>query len=127
LKSYLLKNNNFLEENRGRKFDLQFLFDKFNTSKFIDFLIFRDLWQRGFILTSGIKFGSTFTAYAGNLNFFHSSASIYSLKHFSNTFSIDLISFGRVGNSTKKRTLFAFLSKKLFVNYFGIKWLKDLP
>mmetsp|Transcript_2159 Transcript_2159/g.5022 ORF Transcript_2159/g.5022 Transcript_2159/m.5022 type:complete len:212 (+) Transcript_2159:1-636(+) len=126
-KNYSHKNKRFLTKRKVEKYDLNFFLNKFTTSKFIDFLIFRDLWQRGFVITSGIKFGSTFTAYAGNLNFFHSCTSVFSLKYFPSSFSIDLISFGRVGTSTKKRTIFAFLSKKLFVNYFGIKWLKDLP
>mmetsp|Transcript_15697 Transcript_15697/g.39469 ORF Transcript_15697/g.39469 Transcript_15697/m.39469 type:complete len:261 (-) Transcript_15697:774-1556(-) len=126
-KNYFYAKKNCLDGHPFAKFDLEILLKKFNISKFIDFLIFRDLWQRGFILTCGIKFGSTYTAYAGNISFFHSCTSVFSLNYFNNIFSIDLISFGRVGTSTKKRTIFAFLSKKLFVSYFGIKWLRDLP
>ena len=103
------------------------IFPRMCLNRFIDFVVFRDLWQRGFVMTNGLKFGSTYTAYSGNIKFFHSCASVFVVNYFSSFYSIDLVSFGRVGTSTKKRTVVAFISKNLLVNYFGIKWVNELP
>lgn len=107
--------------------DLNYFFFTQTLSKFDEIIVFRDLWQKGLIINNGIKFGSTFTVYSGYIGFFHSFASIYVINPFSNFYLVDLISFGRIGTSTKKRTIITYLSRNLFIKYFGIKWLNDLP
>jgi tRNA splicing endonuclease len=122
----LVKSQNSNKKKKN-KINLNHFFSSQTFIKFNEILVFRDLWQKGLVISNGIKFGSTFTVYSGYVGFFHSFASIYVINPFSNFFLIDLISFGRIGTSTKKRTIISFLTRKLFVKYFGIKWLNDLP
>lgn len=116
-----------LDKEKNNNINLNHFFSSQTFIKFNEILVFRDLWQKGLVIGNGIKFGSTFTVYSGYVGFYHSFASIYIINPFSNFFLIDLISSGRIGTATKKRTIISFLTRKLFVKYFGIKWLNDLP
>lgn len=133
LKDCIKKKNKSFFSNSKKKFilkkkiNLKSFLPALTNLKFENILIFRDLWQKGFIINNGIKFGSLYTVYSGNIKFFHSYASVISLNCFSWFYPIDLISLGRVGTSTKKRTLIVFLSEQFFLKYFTIKWLNDLP
>mmetsp|Transcript_67005 Transcript_67005/g.139658 ORF Transcript_67005/g.139658 Transcript_67005/m.139658 type:complete len:265 (-) Transcript_67005:37-831(-) len=96
-------------------------------SDFLSYIIYRDLWGRGFTVSCGLKFGASFLVYANSLELVHSFLSILVIPFsvFSN--SHNLISFGRVGTITKKSTLLISLSEKGFIKYIGLKWNKNLP
>ncbi|AFP65272.1 putative tetrameric tRNA splicing endonuclease (nucleomorph) [Chroomonas mesostigmatica CCMP1168] len=126
-KFFSFSNISTLNPCRKKKLRLPFLIKNFQSIKFTDYIVFRDLWVRGFVITCGLKFGATFIVYAGNIEYFHASLSVFSVKPFCVLFSIDFISFGRVGTCTKKRTLIAFLTKNIFINYCGIKWINSIP
>ena len=101
--------------------------DKIKQKNFINFKIFRDLWQRGLIITCGIKFGALYIIYAGEISIVHASSSIIMLEKNNNIYPYDIIPYGRVGTSTQKRCLLAFIKKNLSINYIGLKWNNDLP
>jgi tRNA splicing endonuclease len=109
------------------KIFLKQIISRFKLNNFINYIIFRDLWERGFNLNCGFKFGANYLIYAGNIEFFHACISVFIINSFSFFSAIDIISFGRVGNCTKKRNLIAILSRNLFAFYFSIKWINLLP
>jgi tRNA splicing endonuclease len=101
--------------------------NRIKQKNFVNFKIFRDLWQRGLIVTCGIKFGALYITYAGEFSIVHASCSIIVLEKNDNIFPHDLICFGRIGTSIQKRCLLAFINTKFLVNYIGLKWNSDLP
>jgi tRNA-intron lyase len=109
------------------KFTFRKIFNNLKLINFTDFLVFRDLWERGFYIYCGVKFGANYIIYSGNIELFHSCVSILILKPFIFFSATDMISFGRVGNSTKKRNLIGSISTNLFTTYFNLKWNNLLP
>ena len=93
-------------------------------------LIFEDLWQKGYYLTSGIKFGGDYLAYAGSnsthFNTFHQhfikqkgdpfifhAQFVVLIRQFKSNFSpLQIISFGRLGVVVKKSALFISIDFK---------------
>nr|UXY87498.1 putative tetrameric tRNA splicing endonuclease [Cryptomonas sp.] len=116
-------NNTF----REKVISLKSFIYKLKIKDFYKYEIFRDLWQRGFIIACGIKFGATYLIYAGEINEVHASSSIIVSEIPPYIYPSELISFGRVGTITKKRSLLASILEDLSVNYIGLKWNKYLP
>ena len=110
-----------------KRFCLLNFLSKIKKKNFFKFKIFRDLWQRGLIITCGIKFGATYLTYAGEISVVHASSSVIALEKSEFIYPQDLVSFGRVGTSTKKRCLLAFIKSNFCINYIGLKWNSDLP
>ena len=96
----------------------------FNTTSYI---IFRDLWMRGFRISSGIKFGSNYLIYSNLIEAVHSTISLFIIKIFLNFKPEDLISFGRIGTTTKKMTLIGFITEENNVCYISFKWNPFFP
>ncbi|AEA39113.1 tetrameric tRNA splicing endonuclease (nucleomorph) [Cryptomonas paramecium] len=94
---------------------------------FVNYKIFRDLWYRGFLIVSGLKFGATYLIYAGEINFVHASCSLISLSQFLYVRSHDVISFGRMNTTVRKYCILAFVLIDFSIFYFGIKWNNNLP
>lgn len=65
--------------------------------------LFADLWERGYYLTSGLKYGGDFLVYSNHPTSTHSSfiATVLSWKQPIHT----LVSLGRVATKVKKRIL----------------------
>jgi tRNA splicing endonuclease len=110
-----------------RKFYLENFIKKAKAKCMLSYLIYKDLWMRGFYIACGIKFGSTFLIYSNLLDYVHSIASIYVIDKFFKISPNDLISFGRTGTTTKKITILAMISKNNSIMYTGFKWNPFLP
>uniref|UniRef100_A0AAR5PXN1 tRNA-splicing endonuclease subunit Sen34 n=1 Tax=Dendroctonus ponderosae TaxID=77166 RepID=A0AAR5PXN1_DENPD len=85
-------------------------------------VIFKDLWQRGYYITSGEKFGGHFLVYFGDPVTYHA---IFIVKCVDSetTFSpTELISFGRLGVSVRKRAVLASI-KNGKASYMTINWI----
>lgn len=93
------------------------------------FLVFRDLWRRGFYLTSGHKFGADFLAYAHDPCLFHAGLCVIVLNKNDILRPRDIISAGRLGVATKKRATLACVEdiEQGIVSYRGIAWCEALP
>jgi tRNA-intron lyase len=103
------------------------LITKIKSKNLFKYKIFRDLWQRGLIVTCGIKFGATYLIYAGEISIVHASSSVILMEPTDYIYPHEIISFGRVGTTTKKRCLLANISSNLLIVYIGLKWNNDLP
>jgi hypothetical protein len=93
------------------------------------FLIFRDLWRRGFYLTTGHKFGADFLAYAHDPCLFHAGLCVTVMSKDDLFRPRDIISAGRLGVATKKRATLACVEnvEQGLVSYRGIAWCESLP
>ena len=87
---------------------------------------YRDLWQKGFYLTDGAKFGGDFLAYPGDPILFHAKYVIICCDNPNDINEKDLVARSRLGTAVKKIVLLAsFQSEKIV--YKAIKWTEKLP
>jgi tRNA-intron lyase len=108
--------------------NLQNLMNKFNENDFLKYSIFKNLWQRGFSLSCGLKFGCSFLAYAGNIVDVHSYLSIFVISTQNTRIAPKLlIAFGRVGTITKKFNILVYLNNKCLAKFFSLRWHNSLP
>lgn len=82
-------------------------------------VVFRDLWEKGYYLTSGLKYGGDFLVYADLPSKTHSShiAIVLPWKQPQNT----LVSLARVATKVKKNILLCSADSKE-VTYYTMQW-----
>ncbi|XP_025089502.1 tRNA-splicing endonuclease subunit Sen34-like isoform X2 [Pomacea canaliculata] len=69
------------------------------------YAVFKDLWEKGFYLTSGQKFGGDFLAYPGDPSRFHSFYIVICVDYTQDLYTLDIISMGRLGSNVRKTVL----------------------
>ncbi|CAG8554596.1 4473_t:CDS:2 [Ambispora gerdemannii] len=87
------------------------------------FKVFSDLWERGYFITNGIKFGGDFLLYSGDPLRYHSQiiATIVDINR--PVSALDIITFGRMGTITKKSQLLcSWNEKQNKAVYISFKW-----
>lgn len=126
-----LNSNKFLFKIKTRPkstINLSNLLNKFSENDFLKYSIFKNLWQRGFCLYCGVKFGCSFLAYAGNITDVHSYLSIFVVPiqrvQISPKF---IIAFGRLGTITKKFNIIVYLNKVCVPRFISLRWHNFLP
>jgi len=92
------------------------------------FLVFEDLWEKGFYLTNGSKFGGDFLAYSGDPLQYHAHYVIIVKFSTDELTPLDVISYSRLGVTVKKTPVLASVfstntkDKPMMVSYFSIDW-----
>eukprot|EP00172_Hildenbrandia_rubra_P004061 Plantae.Rhodophyta-Hildenbrandia_rubra.ctg7498.p1 GENE.Plantae.Rhodophyta-Hildenbrandia_rubra.ctg7498~~Plantae.Rhodophyta-Hildenbrandia_rubra.ctg7498.p1 ORF type:complete len:404 (+),score=83.60 Plantae.Rhodophyta-Hildenbrandia_rubra.ctg7498:66-1277(+) len=93
--------------------------------------VFTDLYDKGFYLSCGAKFGSDFLAYAAEPLLFHGVLSIIVMNKDDRITPHNVVALGRLGDSTKKRTVLAYIAEDSgptpVIEYVGIQWEETLP
>ncbi|XP_068243142.1 tRNA-splicing endonuclease subunit Sen34-like [Palaemon carinicauda] len=69
--------------------------------------VFKDLWERGYYITSGTKFGGDFLLYDGDPILFHATFIVKCVKKFQQVSNCDLMTMSRLANATKKTLVLA--------------------
>lgn len=94
-------------------------------------LVFSDLYDKGYAMSCGAKFGADFLAYAGDPLLVHASLAVIVMDEHEPISMLDVVALGRLGDSTKKRTVLAFVHHKPKqaheVRYVGVQWEETLP
>lgn len=85
-------------------------------------LTFHDLWNKGFFITEGTKFGGDFLAYPGDPIQFHAKYVVICCDTIDNMSERDLVAKSRLGTNVKKTVLLAFLDSNQTVRYKSLKW-----
>lgn len=88
--------------------------------------VFADLHDKGYYLSCGAKFGADFLAYAGDPQLFHAALAVVVAAADETISPLDVVALGRLGDSTKKRTVLAFREEGQ-VQYIGVQWEETLP
>jgi len=82
-------------------------------------------------MSCGAKFGADFLAYAGDPQLFHAALAIVVRDADDEVSPHDIVALGRLGDSTKKRTVLAYVETlptgKEVVDYLGLQWEETLP
>lgn len=85
--------------------------------------VFTDLWEKGYYVTCGKKFGGDFLVYAGDPIAFHAIHIIRCIEDpLKPLHTSELVAFGRLGTSVKKKSVLATKTNET-VNYITINWL----
>ncbi len=88
------------------------------------YAVYKDLRDRGYIVKSGMKFGSTFAVYRFGPGIDHAPFLVHVLHYQSKLDPLEIIRAGRLSHSVRKKFLLAYrdpVEKK--INYFVFKWL----
>ena len=84
--------------------------------------VFGDLWQKGFYLTDGAKFGGDFLAYPGDPIQFHAKYVVICCNDpYEDMGEKDLVARSRLGTNVKKTVLLASRKCEKII-YKAIKW-----
>lgn len=86
------------------------------------FLVFQDLWERGFYSTSGFKFGGDYLIYGFDPFVTHSQCLVIVISEDCPIAVMDLISRARIATTTKKYVVIASVNSQNQVNYTTIHW-----
>lgn len=87
----------------------------------LNYTVFKNLRNKGYIVKSGLKFGSEFRIYN------KSNKHAIWLVHITNKNKIstqDFISKNRIANATNKKLLLAIIDDSLDITYYEINWIK---
>ena len=84
--------------------------------------VFKDLWEKGYYLTGGTKFGCDFLAYPGDPYKFHSHFVVVCVEEHQPLTPHFLISKGRLGTNVKKTVLLCSLNSHGVINYQSLNW-----
>ncbi len=96
-----------------------------NYENFLDaYSVYKDLRERGFIVKSGMKFGSTFAVYRYGPGIDHAPFLVHVLHYKSKLDPLEIIRAGRLSHSVRKKFLLAYKEpREGRINYFVFKWL----
>ena len=88
----------------------------------LNYRVFSDLWEKGYFLTSGGKFGGNYLAYPGDPARFHSFFIIVTVPWGKKVPPCELISMGRLGATVKKTALLCSVNEDDEIVYTSLKW-----
>ncbi|XP_026316800.1 tRNA-splicing endonuclease subunit Sen34 isoform X2 [Hyposmocoma kahamanoa] len=89
----------------------------------IRYSIFKDLWERGYYITSGSKFGSDYLLYPGDPVRFHAMYMVRCVCDRTTLFRpASLVSFGRLSVAVNKLAVLAFCNSYGKIEYQTLQW-----
>ncbi|XP_018566124.1 tRNA-splicing endonuclease subunit Sen34 [Anoplophora glabripennis] len=84
--------------------------------------VYRDLWEKGYYITQGDKFGGDFLVYFGDPVCHHAIFIVRCVKPEERITPAEIVAFGRLGTSVKKRAVLASVVDDT-VSYVTINWI----
>ncbi|QGA54770.1 tRNA-intron lyase [Sulfolobus sp. E5-1-F] len=91
----------------------------------IIYKVYEDLREKGFIVRSGVKYGADFAVYTLGPGLEHAPYVVIAVDIDEEITPHELLSFGRVSHSTRKRLVLALVDRKSeSVRYIMFKWVK---
>lgn len=105
--------------------DVDWTFPKSKTEK-LRYSVFKDLWERGYFITAGHTFGGDFLVYPGDPAKFHAQLIIVCLEMSTELTAADVVSYCRVGSSSRKTLVMATLNEDSCVIYQSLSWFDFL-
>ncbi|XP_012262301.2 tRNA-splicing endonuclease subunit Sen34 [Athalia rosae] len=89
----------------------------------IRYKVYKDLWEHGFHVTSGEKFGGDFLVYPGDPMMYHSQFIVSCIDRQEMIPTLELIAHSRVGCNVRKTQVYATLAEKSQdVKYQSFQW-----
>eukprot|EP01120_Amphizonella_sp_Union-15-10_P011901 TRINITY_DN5176_c0_g1_i1.p1 TRINITY_DN5176_c0_g1~~TRINITY_DN5176_c0_g1_i1.p1 ORF type:complete len:155 (+),score=33.39 TRINITY_DN5176_c0_g1_i1:425-889(+) len=89
----------------------------------LKFMVFSDLWNKGFYVLSGSKFGGDYVLYPGDPDKYHSQLIVFVVSWEKYLISVlDIVGKERLANSVGKATVLATVDPLEGVKYLTFKW-----
>lgn len=95
---------------------------KLNIKEKNNYLVFKDLRKKGYIVKTGLKFGAEFRVYKSKKEK-HAAWLVYIPKKQKIDFK-DFVSKNRIAHSTGKKLLIAIIDSQQDITYYEVSWLK---
>ena len=102
-------------EFRGKK-------PKLNKDMQNNYIVFKDLRKKGYVVKAGLKFGADFRVYRKSDN--HAFWIVYPISESSKINLKEFSAKNRVANSTNKKLLLAIVDSEEDVSYYQTNWIK---
>lgn len=114
------------KEKEISKEDLLKKFQRINKKFKINYLVFKDLRKKGYIVKSALKFGSDFRVYekGEKISNNHSKWLCFTTSENDRLTWQDFSSKNRVAHSTKKNLLIAIVDEENDITYFEVSWTR---
>jgi tRNA-intron endonuclease len=134
--AYLHENEHLIIFNKNAKNiskqELIKLFYKLEKGFREKYAVYKDLFEKGYIVKSGLKFGAPFRVYEQSKfskanqdrNNSHSKWLVFPLDIKKKLDIHDFFGKNRLAHSTKKKVLFAFVDEEGNVSYYQTEWVK---
>ncbi|XP_071804783.1 uncharacterized protein [Asterias amurensis] len=100
--------------------DLTFLVS--TPQEMLRYKIFKDLWETGYYLTSGCKFGGDFLVYPGDPFLYHSYFIAVCIPYQRFLSPLDLITYGRLATNVKKTVIICSINGDDDAVYTSLQW-----
>ncbi len=128
--AYLAKKMHIVvyDSNVGRNLDLQEIFDYASGAHDLfeeKFMVYEDLRSAGYVVTSGMKFGSSFAVYRQGPGIDHAPFIVSIMELGDKVSSTDVVRAGRLATTVKKRFIVAVPNLKTGkIQYLLFRWWK---
>ncbi|KAJ8673334.1 hypothetical protein QAD02_004596 [Eretmocerus hayati] len=94
-----------------------------NDEESFRYKVFKDIWEQGYYVTSGQKFGCDYLAYPGDPIMYHSQLLIHCKSRHEEISVLELVADSRIASHVRKTTVFATQSKDgESIEYFSSRW-----
>lgn len=84
--------------------------------------VYRDLWNQGFFLSNGSKFGGDFLVYPGDPSRYHSHYIVICIPHDKPMSALDIVRMGRLGSNVRKTVLMCSQDCNQRISYISLQW-----
>lgn len=84
--------------------------------------VFKNLWEKGYYLTAGGKFGGDFLVYPGDPLRYHALYIAICMPYHQKFLGFDVICKGRLGANVKKAVLMCYLNDDNEIKYISLQW-----
>lgn len=89
-----------------------------------EFVVFKDLKSKGYVIRTGAKFGTTFRVYKGKNETNHSLWIVNVVKENEKIEFVNVLAKNRVAHSTNKKLIFAIVDRDFGITYVENSWVK---
>lgn len=118
-----------LYDTKNNKLSFDDIVDRFNSKSKnnnidINYLVYKDLKKKGYLVKSGLKFGFTFRVYDKGIKLGedHALWLVEPSQEFSKIKINELTSKARTANTTRKKMILAIIDTESEISYFEINW-----
>lgn len=90
------------------------------------YAVYKDLWEKNYYITAGVKFGGDFLVYEGDPLKYHALFIIVCLTHGQRFQGFDLVVYGRLGHQVKKTVALASWNANGGIEYISLSWENEM-
>ncbi|RLE64138.1 MAG: tRNA-intron lyase [Thermoprotei archaeon] len=86
------------------------------------YIVYRDLRKKGYVVKSGLKFGSTFAVYEHGPGIDHAPFLVHVMPYNEAIDPIEIVRAGRLSHSVRKKFILATVNPNNEIEYYSFSW-----